>query len=373
MIKPRFKKLSGIALSVKIMEKTLKIDMGNSDVYRPVLWGDTAGLSELVGRDASIHEDHGLPVGEVFVLSSWDTIPSRFEDGRKVLDVLEGPESGKRVFGDKAVKNGYLGFSLSYLSAKERLSLHNHNKPEIFVAMSPGNMICGLNRLGERKLSKYLHALENGQPDELEKYMFELSLQADDVLFVSKGVPHSTTNGSIFIAYGEYMKESSEFNPSMRGYDWGRNDPRRLLDKEKFLRQLERNQFIPSVVERLTKHEGNGSKVDVLSATNAVALEEVELDDGKYLIDNMKGNFYVVSVTDGEIYLNQEMGLRRGESAILTAGNPRHVMEGNGLAFLSYSPDVDADIIYPLRNKNYPLSCILKLGDLWSPGLQRPP
>lgn len=347
------------------MRKTLKIDMDNPDVYRPVVWGDTSGLSELVGRDVSIYENDGLPVGEVFVLSSWESVPSRFEDGRKVLDVLGNSKEGMVVFGRKALKNGYMGFSLSYLSAKERLSLHNHNKPEIFAAMSPGSMICGLNELGENEFVDYLgNYIEKEKPEDLTKFLFELRMQPDSTVFIPEGVPHSTANGSIFIAYGEYKKESSEFNPSMRVYDWGRRDPRRPLEKEKFLRQLKGGQFIPSFVERLTKHEGNGAKVDVLSATNAVALEEVDLDDGNYVIDNMKGNFYVVSVTDGEIYLNQEIGLRKGESAVLKSVSKRHVMEGSGLAFLSYTPDMDEDIVYPLRKVDYPLSSILKLGDL---------
>jgi mannose-6-phosphate isomerase len=190
-------------------------------------------------------------------------------------------------------------------------------------------------------------------------------VKAGDTLYSPAGVVHAIGKG---IVYCE-VQENSDI--TYRLYDWGRmgtDGKPRELHIERGLAVLSAHPPTTPYVQPL-KLPIDGGQRHMLCACPHFAVESIE-PDGTVDLRRTRPAMSAIVVLEGEVTLRGESGeaivCRKGRSAVLPASLTQPTATGNAPArfLLSYLPDLEADIVAPLRSAGYDDAAISQLGEV---------
>lgn len=352
------------------MKDIIEIDLNNPNIYKEKVWGDTSKIVDFVGKSEDEFKDK--VIGEIFLTSTHPDGLSRFSNGRVLEDDIHNEES---VFGKTVGPKGDFPLLLKVLASKEPLSIQTHykNKTEAWYTLSDGEMLYGLTKEGEKllqsvegrkKLTKIMEKTKTVK--EMSKYFNYVKFKAGETYLISAGVVHSLLNGVIL----EPQKNS---NLTIRGGDWGRNDPNRKLHIDDFFESIYPYAIYPKPIDpkyktfRTDKAEPKNSKHACLVATSDFALDKITLKNGRRMLETFTDRFFIVIVTEGKIDLTNSVvnkEVSKGHIFILGATSNEWTFSGTGEIMLVYVPHIKKGIITPLKNSGYSYKEIADVGGI---------
>jgi len=350
------------------MKDIIEIDFNNPDIYKEKVWGNTSEVVDFVNKKAN--EFGGKIIGEIFLVSTHSDGLSRFTNGNLLKDEIYNEES---VFGKTVGPKGEFPLLLKVLSAQEFLSVQTHykNKTEAWYTLSDGEMLYGLTDVGEKILqtSKGRKELTDVMKtaktvSEVAKYFNHVKFKAGETYLIHAGMVHSLLRGTIL----EPQKNS---NLTIRGGDWGRNDPNRPLQVKDFFASIYPYAIQPKPIEpkyktyRTDRETPKNSKHTCLVATSDFALDKIVINDGTRMLETFTDRFFIVIVMKGNIELTNGVvhkKVNKGQIFVLGATSNEWTFSGTGEAMLVYVPHIKKGIITPLKNSGYSYKEITAIG-----------
>jgi mannose-6-phosphate isomerase len=355
-------------------EPRLDAPLRTAPVFRHYIWGGTR-LGPLLGK----------PLGpEGTLAESWEVGDDALVDG--------GPWAGRTLREVDEATNGALrGEATSYPNARlplliklsdsaADLSVQIHptdqqalrddpergypGKAEMYViieAEPDAGVYWGL-RTGVTS-ARLAEACRTGQG--VRDLINFVPVKAGDILYSPAGVVHALGKG---IVYCE-VQENSDI--TYRLYDWGRmgtDGKPRELHIERGLAVLSAHPPTTPYVQPL-KLPMEGGQRRILCACPHFAVESIELN-GTVDLGRTRPIMRAVVVLEGEVTLrgdsDEVVVCRKGQSAVFPASLKQPTATGNASArfLLAYLPDLEADIIAPLRAAGYDRAAIVQLGDV---------
>ena len=350
------------------MKDIIEIDFDNLDIYKEKVWGNTSEVVDFVNKKK---EEFGNKViGELFLVSTHPDGLSRFTNGNFLKDDIHNEES---VFGKTVGPKGEFPLLLKVLSAQEFLSVQTHykNKTEAWYTLSDGEMLYGLTERGEKILqtnkgrNKLAGIMKTAKTvEEVAEYFNYVTFKAGETYLIHAGIVHSLLRGTIL----EPQKNS---NLTIRGGDWGRNDPNRPLQIEDFFASIYPYAINPKPIEpkfktyRTDKKPPVNSKHTCLVATKDFALDKIVLKNGHRMLETFVDRFFIVIVTKGNIELTNGIvnkKVNRGQIFVLGATANEWTFSGMGEIMLVYVPHIKKGIVTPLKNNGYSYEEIAEIG-----------
>ncbi len=351
------------------MKDIIEIDFNNPDIYKEKVWGNTAEVVNFVNRNPKEFDDK--IIGEIFLVSTHPAGLSKFTNGHFLKDEIYNEES---VFGKTVGPKGEFPLLLKVLSAQEFLSVQTHykNKTEAWYTLSDGEMLYGLTIAGEKMLQtkegreKLAVIMETAKTvEELSKYFNHVKFKAGKTYLIHAGIVHSLLKGTIL----EPQKNS---NLTIRGGDWGRNDPNRPLQIDDFFASIYPYALEPKAIDpkyktyRTDKVAPKNSEHACLVATEDFALDKILLQDGTRMLETFTDRFFIAIVIEGDdVELTNGVvnkSLKKGQVFILGATSNEWTFSGTGEILLVYVPHIKKGIITPLKNKGYSYQEIAEVG-----------
>ncbi len=350
------------------MKDIVEIDFNNPDIYQDLVWGDTEGTIDFInGRKDNFA---GKNIGEIFLVSTHPAGLSKFTNGNLLVDEIHNEES---VFGKTVGPKGQFPLLLKILSANKHLSIQTHykNKTEAWYTLSEGEMLYGLTeaaekilqtKKGRQKLEKLLNTSQ--RVEEVAEYFNHIHFKAGETYLINAGVVHSLLRGTIL----EPQKNS---NLTIRGGDWGRNDPNRRLQLDDFFDSIYPYAIKPKAIEpkfktyRTDIEEPINSEHACLVATKDFALDKIILKKGRRMLETFTDRFFIAIVIKGKIELTNGVVnkfLGKGQVFILGATANEWTFNGTGEVMLVYVPHIKKGIITPLKNNGYSHKEIAEIG-----------
>jgi mannose-6-phosphate isomerase len=341
-------------------------------ILKDKVWGGTALLTRL-GKPASPDR----LVGESWELSA---------HGQDISVVAEGPLAGQRLseliahdgmaYLGSRIRGDTLPLLYKFIDANDRLSVQVHPtdeqavanqwdlrgktecwyivdaKPgaEIIVGFKPGVLPADIEA-----------AVENNS---LERLLNRFAVSPGDVLYIPAGTVHAIMDGTLIYE----VQETSDI--TLRLYDWGRTEngkPRALHVKES-LQVLETGYHEQHRIAPLTVDSGApGVERRLRAVCRYFALEEYAFSrDGRAALP-ARDSFQVVTVVSGSAVVESPAGrldAPLGATVFLPSSSaPIKLAAGRGAALLvSWVPDIESDIVSPLRAAGIAERHIAQLG-----------
>jgi mannose-6-phosphate isomerase len=340
-------------------------------IYKETIWGGEALRTRFKRPLAS-----GRPVGE-----SWEVVSL----GAEQSVVAQGPHAGTALGSLMAGapealcgNNGTSGnFPLLFkiIDARERLSVQVH--PDDAQAREHG-----WGEFGKTECWYVIDAKENariivGFRDEVTRETIKRAIAAEsldvllngfpvksgDVLFIPAGTVHAILEGVLLYE----VQETS--NTTLRLYDWGRADasgkgrPHHVREALSVIdtRARDHRPLMPAIID-----EG-GCAHSYLCACRYFALERYCFTKDKEIALPAKKSFRVVTVLNGKVRLSYaagNTGLVAGTTVLLPAllRDVRASGSAGAEFLLSSVPDLEQEIIAPLRKRGVTEKSIKKIG-----------
>jgi len=355
-------------------EPTLEAPLRTAPVFRHYIWGGTR-LAPLLGK----------PLGpEGTLAESWEVGDDSLVDG--------GPWSGRTLRAVDEATNGALrGEATSYPNARlplliklsdsaADLSIQIHptdeqalrdepergypGKAEMYVILEaePGAGVYWGLRTGVTA-DQLAAACRTGQG--VRALINFIPVKTGDILYSPAGVVHAIGKG---IVYCE-VQENSDI--TYRLYDWGRvgtDGKPRELHLERGLAVLSAHPPTTPYVQPLALPIEGGQR-RILCACPHFAVESIEPNETVDLRRTRPGMRAVV-VLEGEVTLrgdsNEAVVCKKGQSAVLptSVAHPTATGKASARFLLAYLPDLEADIVAPLRAAGYDEAAIAQLGNV---------
>ncbi len=196
----------------------------------------------------------------------------------------------------------------------------------------------------------FQHAVKQNKIEDCLKYV---SVSAGDIIDIPAGLLHAIGKGIIL---AEVQQNS---NTTYRVYDYNRTDNygnKRPLHIEKALDVIDFD-----TMNRKEKYTGlkidipDGVKKTYLVANRLFCMEMIEIDG--QLIDNANGSrFFIYTFLEGDGNITCSAGkfsIRMGESVLIPASLGKYSIEGHIKGICSYVPDIETNVITPLKNAGY--------------------
>ena len=180
----------------------------------------------------------------------------------------------------------------------------------------------------------------------IEEQLVREQVQRGDVLFVEAGTVHAIGAGVLLYE----VQQAS--NITYRLYDWGR--PREL--------HLERG-LEAAVPDRRAHHVAplqRAAGTDVLVACRHFLLERWIISSARTVVENRQ-SCRVLTVVGGAVSLGG-LDLRCGDSVVLPADLPETRLAGEAVVLIASIPDLESDVIGPLRAAGHSDAAIRDLG-----------
>ncbi len=336
-------------------------------VYKDYIWGGRN--LEKLGKD--------LPDG--IVAESWEI--SCHPDGTSVISngSFEGtplPEFikqyGKQVVGTSLPEKDLIKFPLlvKLIDANDKLSVQVHPDDEYSQVNENGEL--GKNEMWYIISAKqgaqlvfdvapgvdreaFATAVQEGRLESCLKY---IPVAAGDVINIPAGLMHAIGEG---IVLAEIQQNS---NTTYRVYDYDRMDKNgntRPLHIEKALQVID-------FASEGRKEKSTGLKIDlgdgsykVHSIANHYFSVELYNVNGRVHEDADGSKFFIYVFTEGEGVIGctgGETTVKAGESVLIPASMGRYTISGSFKALKSYVPDLELDVVSPLKNAGYTLADI---------------
>jgi mannose-6-phosphate isomerase len=331
-------------------------------VFKDYLWG---------GRELAAL---GKNIPEGIVAESWEI--SCHQDG--VSTVANGEFSGilltdlinkfqVDILGTNQLNNRSLKFPLliKFIDANDKLSVQVHpndefanihengeyGKNEMWYILSskPGAKLVYGTKAGVTK-EVFASAVKN---DKIGECLNEVEVKPGDILNIPSGLIHAIGEG---ILLAEIQQNS---NTTYRVYDYNRIDKdgnKRPLHIEKALEVIDFNRNIDSPkVKGLEVSINTASTKAYKIANKYFSVEEYVIkDEVKETTDGSKFFIYVFVDGNGEIhYDGSKLEVSKGETVLIPAAMGEYCISGNLKALKAYVPDIEKDIVEPLKDAGY--------------------
>lgn len=183
--------------------------------------------------------------------------------------------------------------------------------------------------------------------DSIEQQLVREPIRPGDVFFVRAGTIHAIGAGVLLYE----IQQASDV--TWRLYDWG-------SDRELHIAQALSGYDAVSRARRVTPVRLN-DRSEIIVASRYFAVER-RVVDGPERFPSMPGSFRILTVLDGRVRLG-DVTLGTGDSAVVPAAMPESPIDGNGIVLIAWIPDLDAEIVGPLRVAGHMDSAIRQLGE----------
>jgi len=339
--------------------------------YFDRIWGGSK-LREVLGLDTP----PGKVVGEAWLVSDHAHHESVVSEGRlegKSLRELLG-QAPRAILGSRArlTIHGRFPLLLKLLDSAQPLSVQVHpddddakrlGEPDVgktemwhvFHAEPGSELICGLHS-GVKK-ETFAQAVEDGS---IENLMMRFEVAAGTSAFVAAGMVHAIGSGILLAE----IQQNSDL--TYRIYDWGRLQPDgtpRELHIGKALEVIHFGSVHGGPVRPLS-YSAQGASCSVLAACRYFAAELVYLTD-TFERDTRGESFHILLAKSGELAVADNAGelpLRPGQAVLVSGHAHRFTLTGRGECLDYYVPDLERDIITPLRDAGHLPDAIVRLG-----------
>ncbi len=342
-------------------------------ILKEKVWGGQA-LREHLHKDVPV----GAAIGESWELSA---------HGEDVSVVAEGPlagaplsrliaQNGLAYLGARAVGD-VLPLLYKFIDAAERLSVQVHPTDQQAVANHwdlrgktecwyivhalPGTEIIAGFRPGVLPADIEAAVADNT----LERLLNRFPIAAGDVLHIPAGTVHAILGGTLLYE----VQETSDI--TLRLYDWGRvgsdGKPRALHVRES-LEVLETQYHDRHCVPPLTVDSGTpGVQHRLRAACRYFALEEYLFSRTGRAAVPVRDSFQVLTVVKGDarlVWPEGEMAATLGTTTLIPAScSPVQLAAApDTVVLVSWVPDLEADIVLPLRAAGIAEEHIVRLG-----------
>ena len=318
------------------------------------------------------------------VAETWEI--SDYRDAR--ANVRNGPYAGRAFhdlvgeFPDELVGEGWRGshfpILLKFLDASHMLPVHLHADDEtarekygephgkseawhILWAEPDASILAGIKEGFSRE-----ELFEAFKRQDYDSVMPRYGIRAGDTVYVPGGILHTFGPGTL-IAEVQQTSDLGQFVMPEDLYGYRLDEEQWNANIEATLDELKTN-FMPRPNPGLTL-EGGANRRVLCCAGPHFALERWTLGEA-YAVPSRPDRFLTLSnVGEGELEIEYEGGterLGRAESCILPAamGEARVVPDGEAGLVACYVPDVEVDVVGPLREAGYSDEEIRGLGEV---------
>ena len=243
-------------------------------------------------------------------------------------------------------------------AAAERLREPDVGKTErghVFDADPGSELICGLEP--DADAEAFARAIEEGAP---ERLMRRFEALEGTTAFVPAGTVHAIGGGLLL---SEIQQNS---NITYRVFDWNRvgadGKPRELhVDKALAVTHFGSSHAGPA---RPLAYEINGARVEVLAACGYFAAELLHLD-GEVERDTRGDSFRILLAKQGPVDVAAgatNYRIEAGAAALVCGCQESYRASGSGQLLDYYVPDLERDVLVPLRAAGHARDAIVRLG-----------
>ncbi len=331
-------------------------------VYKEYIWGGKR-LREKFGKD--IPSDCTAESWEIACHQNGTSIVANGHlKGKLLTEVIK--KYGVDLLGNKIGQEAIEKFPLlvKILDAYQTLSVQVHpddeyarlnengelGKTEMWYVIDaePGAQLIYGTKPGTSK-EDFKKAIQLGN---LEDYLNTVNVSRGDVFYIPAGTLHAICEGLLI---AEIQQNS---DTTYRVYDWNRVDSEgksRPLHVEKALNTIDfRDVTGKEKVKGLTVAEGENKRTYYV-ACKYFATERI-IVNGRSNEDTNREKFELIMVIEGKgkiVYGSGEEAFVAGDSFVIPACIGDYTIEGNCNVIKSYVPDIEKDILMPLRDKGY--------------------
>jgi mannose-6-phosphate isomerase len=339
------------------------------------IWG-----GRRLGSSLRFDAPQDIPIGEAWLISDHPAHESRVMNGPwrglTLHDlVLSSPEY---LLGSCAhpTIHGRFPLLLKILDAAEVLSVQVHPDDEAAVrlgepdvgktemwhvlASEPGStLICGLDPT--MTPAQFLAALQNGT---IQASMKSFSAPPGTTAFVAAGTVHAIGAGILLAE----IQQNSDI--TYRIYDWDRTDAQGKSRELHLDKAAQVTRFGESHIgaSKPLSYPVEGADVTVLGACKYFVNELIAVD-GTCTRNTHGRSFHMVMPRDGEMVIragDEVCVLQACRAALIPAGMGGYSLTGAGKVLNYYVPDLEEDVVRPLRAGGHGDASISQLGAVFS-------
>ena len=338
------------------------------------IWGGRR-FTTLLGYDAP----QNVPLGEAWLISDHPAHESRVSNGpwrgQTLHDlVLSSPDY---LLGSSAAPtiHGRFPLLLKILDAAEVLSVQVHpddedamrlGEPDVgktemwhVLASDPGSvLICGLDPAVTPE--QFEVAVGDGT---IQASMKSIPAVPGTTAFVSAGTVHAIGAGILLAE----IQQNSDI--TYRIYDWDRTDAQGRARELHLDKAAQVTRFGNSHIgaSRPLGYQLDGAEVTVLGACKYFVNELISVD-GTFARDTGGRSFHILMPRDGEMVIRageESCVLQACRAVMIPAGAGVYSITGTGKVLNYYVPDLEADVIRPLRAAGHDSESIGQLGAIF--------
>jgi mannose-6-phosphate isomerase len=339
--------------------------------YFERIWGGRK-LRSLYGKETPLDK----PIGEAWLISDHAGDESVVDEGpysgTTFRDLLD--EDAYHILGRRASRtiHGRFPLLLKILDSEDHLSVQVHpdddcakrlGEPDVgktemwhVLQSDPGSeLICGLSQAAT--IDRFAAAVADGSVEDL---MTRFTVREGDSAFVAAGTVHAIGGGIVLAE----IQQNSDL--TYRIYDWGRvqsDGTPRELHVDKALEAIHFGSRHGGKARPLAR-PSEGANHTILAACRHFAAERIEV--GQSFCRNSRGDsFHIILCCSGTLSVAAGPSFRAldtGEAVIVLGGTKHFAVEGSGVFMDYYVPDLQHDIVVPLREAGHQPEDILHLG-----------
>jgi mannose-6-phosphate isomerase len=328
------------------------------------VWGGSK-IAETFRKDLATDR----PIGEIWVI--WGDLAIQngpFQD-KKLNDLIR--ERPRAFLGSRVAARQYPEFPLlvKILDARDTLSVQVHptdayaqkregepfGKAEVWYILDAepdARLIHGVERPVSR--SEAREAIDAGRLQDVLQYV---AVEAGDVVYNPAGTIHALGSG-IFLYE---LQQSSDL--TYRLYDWDRQDLNRPLHVQKALDVADLEPYPVHKIQPVQIKQAGATRA-MLCASQHFAAELVRVETS---VREQPGGtcFHILTAFEGSGQV-QDVPLYRGESLLIPAGVDEYEVTADEplLMIKAWVPDLQADVVEPLREQGIPDDVIAQLGGI---------
>lgn len=329
-------------------------------VFKDYIWG---------GRSL---EQFGKVLPEGIVAESWEvschpngtSIISNGEyKGISLPDIIK--RFGRQIIGDSMPEESLAKFPLlvKFIDANDKLSVQVHPDDKYANAFENGEF--GKNEMWyiikTKPGAKLIYGVKPGltkeafsklvEDNRIEDGLNSIEISPDDVVNIPAGLVHAIGEGIILAE----VQQNSDL--TYRVYDYNRVDKsgnKRPLHIEKALDVIDYNVAYKKV-KGLEVRIGSDSRKTYKIANKYFSIELYNING--CIEERADGSkFYIYVILDGEgviEYCRSSLKIRFGESLLIPADMGSYKISGNLKILKAYVPDLDNDVIVPLKQAGF--------------------
>jgi mannose-6-phosphate isomerase len=313
--------------------------------------------------------DTNRPIGEIWVIWGDLAIQNGPLRDRKLDDLIR--EHPRAFLGRRVADRHYPEFPLlvKILDARDTLSVQVHptdayaqeregepfGKAEVWYVLgaeTDARLIHGVERPVSR--SEAEQAIDAGRLQDVLQYV---EVEAGDVVYNPAGTIHALGSG-IFLYE---LQQSSDL--TYRLYDWDRRDPNRPLHVEKALDVADLEPYPVHKIRPVERKE-DGATRTMLCASQHFAAELIQIDTS---IREQPGGtcFHILTAFAGSGQV-RDVAFCCGDSLLIPAGVDEYEIQAEEPLKMikAWVPDLQAEVVEPLRERGVPDDAIAQLGGI---------